>query len=75
MPRRGHNPGQPVEGAALDWASYLDALIAEHGTLAAVAERLAAAGRTATTSRASPARCAGCAPAAPAPAAPGACGW
>lgn len=43
MPRRGHNPGQPVEGAALDWASYLDGLIAEHGTLAAVAERLAAA--------------------------------
>lgn len=43
MPRRGHNPGQPVAGAALDWATYLDGLVAEHGTLAAVAERLAAA--------------------------------
>ena len=43
MPRRGHNPGQLVAGAALDWATYLDGLVAEHGTLAAVAERLAAA--------------------------------
>ena len=31
MPRRGHNPGQPVAGAALDWRAYLDGLIAEHG--------------------------------------------
>lgn len=47
MPRRGQDPGHAAAaatpGAALDWAAYLDGLVAEHGTLAAVAERLAAA--------------------------------
>ncbi len=36
MPARGQNPGQPT------WAVYLDALVDEHGSLAAVSERLAA---------------------------------
>jgi hypothetical protein len=37
----GHDPGQPA-GVALDWGAYVDALVAEHGGLATVAERLAA---------------------------------
>jgi hypothetical protein len=37
---RGQKPGQP--GAALAWSAYVDGLVAEHGTLAAVAERVAA---------------------------------
>jgi hypothetical protein len=41
MPARGHNPGHQAQaGTPLDWASYVDGLIAEHGTLAALSERL-----------------------------------
>ena len=36
MPARGQNSGQPT------WGAYLDSLVAEHGSLAAVSERLAA---------------------------------
>lgn len=39
MARPGHKPGQP--GAALAWGDYLDELVAEHGGLARIAERLA----------------------------------
>ena len=41
MASRGQKPGQ-VAGVALDWGGYLDALAVEHGSLAAVGERLAA---------------------------------
>lgn len=40
MASRGHKPGQA--GVALDWAGYVDGLTAEHGSLARVAEVLAA---------------------------------
>lgn len=36
----GHDPGQGPPG--LSWGDYVDALVAAHGTLAAVAEKLAA---------------------------------
>ncbi|MBK9035476.1 MAG: hypothetical protein IPL61_30170 [Myxococcales bacterium] len=42
MVRRGHDPGHTAATGALDWPAYLDALIGAHGSLAAVAERLAA---------------------------------
>ncbi|MEZ4398535.1 MAG: hypothetical protein R3B06_00845 [Kofleriaceae bacterium] len=42
MPGHGHDPGHPVAGVALAWDDYLAGLVAEHGSLAAVAERLAA---------------------------------
>lgn len=41
MTSPGQKPGH-APGAALDWDGYLDALAAEHGSLAAVAERLSA---------------------------------
>jgi hypothetical protein len=40
MAARGHKGGQP--GAALVWGAYVDGLVAEHGSLAAVCERVAA---------------------------------
>ena len=44
MPARGQKPGQrdaPVTaGAPMAWAGYIDGLIAEHGSLAALCERL-----------------------------------
>src|SRR5262245_16147479 len=40
MASRGHKAGQA--GVALDWAAFVDGLAEEHGSLAAVAERLAA---------------------------------
>ena len=38
MATRGQNSGQPT------WAVYLDGLVEEHGSLAAISERLAAIG-------------------------------
>lgn len=40
MTARGQKPGQP--GTALEWGAYVDRLIEEHGSLAAVCERVAA---------------------------------
>jgi hypothetical protein len=40
MASPGHKAGQP--GAALEWGAYIDGLADEHGSLTAVAERLAA---------------------------------
>ena len=40
MAARGQKPGQP--GAALVWGAYLDGLVAEHGSLVAVCEKVAA---------------------------------
>lgn len=41
MADHGQKPGQ-LAGVALDWATYLDGLVGEHGSLAAVSERMAA---------------------------------
>jgi hypothetical protein len=41
MAARGQKPGH-VAGTLMDWASYVDRLIAEHGSLAALSERLGA---------------------------------
>ena len=45
MPARGQKPGHreapPTAGAPMAWAGYIDGLIAEHGSLAALCERLA----------------------------------
>ncbi|MFO0723800.1 MAG: hypothetical protein U1E65_08470 [Myxococcota bacterium] len=42
MGTRGQKSGQGTAGVAFAWAEYIDGLIAEHGTLAALADRLAA---------------------------------
>jgi hypothetical protein len=46
MPARGQKPGHPdagaTAGAPMAWAEYVDALVAEHGSLAALCERMAA---------------------------------
>ncbi len=43
MAARGQKSGQESgAGAPLDWPGYIDALIAEHGSLAALADRMAA---------------------------------
>jgi hypothetical protein len=41
VPDHGQKPGH-VAGVALDWAAYIDGLVGEHGSLAAVSERVAA---------------------------------
>ena len=42
MPARGQKPGQrtAAAGTPMDWAGYVDGLIIQHGSLAAVCERL-----------------------------------
>ncbi len=42
MATRGQKPGHSASGAALVWSTYVDGLIAEHGSLAAVCQRVAA---------------------------------
>lgn len=42
MATRGQKSGQPPAGVALDWGEYIDGLVAEHGALVALAERMAA---------------------------------
>lgn len=36
----GHIPGQPIGGAGVDWGMLVEGLVAEHGTLTAVAWKL-----------------------------------
>lgn len=41
MAPRGRQSGRSLGGVALDWGEYVDGLVAEHGSLVALAERIA----------------------------------